>query len=57
MVKINDKDIEEFQRLYKNRFSVDITKQEACEKGSRLIKLFQLLIGVDRKKGGGENSN
>lgn len=47
MVKLSDKQIEEFQEIYKNKFGKDISKQEAYEQGTRLIELIKLVFKRD----------
>lgn len=38
-----DADIKKFQELYKARFGVDISKDEACAKGTQLLNLMKLV--------------
>ena len=33
--------LEKFKALYKNRFNIDLTDQEALDKGTRLIRLVK----------------
>ncbi len=40
---LSDEQVAQFQVLYKNRFGKEITKEEALEKGSKLIRLMQLI--------------
>jgi len=35
----DDQQIIKFQTLYKNRFGKEISREEACEKGEKLIRL------------------
>ena len=42
-MRINDKQLEEFQKLYKENFGEDISKQEALEKGLKLVNLIKLI--------------
>ncbi len=35
--------IQKFQAIYKNRFGRLLTEKEACEKGSRLIRLMEII--------------
>ena len=37
-----DKDIAEFQRIYKARFGKEISKEEALAKGAKLLRMVQL---------------
>ncbi len=38
-----DADIKKFQELYKARFGVDISKDEACAKGTQLLNLMKIV--------------
>ena len=38
---ISDKDIAEFQRLYKNRYGKEISKEKAYEQGIKLLRLLK----------------
>ena len=40
---LSDEQITKFQNLYKNRFGKDISREEAYEKGAKLIRLVQLV--------------
>ncbi len=40
---LSDEQIIKFQTLYKNRFGKDISREEAYEKGARLIRLVELI--------------
>lgn len=40
---ISEKQIAEFQSLYKKRFGVDISREEAYEKGASLVRLLKLI--------------
>ena len=40
---LSDKQVEEFQKLYKKHFGKDISKQEALESGIKLISLIKLI--------------
>ena len=40
---LSDKQIIEFQRLYKNYFGKEISRQEACERGEKLVRLIELV--------------
>ncbi|HOX10365.1 MAG TPA: hypothetical protein P5323_00170 [Candidatus Moranbacteria bacterium] len=35
--------IEKFQTIYKNRFGIEISRDEAFEKGVRLVRLVKLI--------------
>lgn len=38
-----DADIKKFQELYKARFGMDISKEEALAKGTQLVRLMELV--------------
>lgn len=38
-----DVDIRKFQELYKARFGIDISKEEALAKGTQLVRLMELV--------------
>ena len=40
---LTDEQITKFQTLYKNRFGKDITRQEAYDKGVKLIRFIELI--------------
>jgi hypothetical protein len=40
---LSDEQIIKFQTLYKNRFGKEISRQEAYEKGAKLIRLIELI--------------
>jgi len=40
-VNLSDEQIAEFQRLYKARYGVDISRDEAIERGTKLIELIR----------------
>ena len=40
---ISDKQIQSFQTLWRDRFGVDISREEAYEKGVRLLRLVELV--------------
>ena len=42
-MNLTDKDILEFQMLYKKHFGIEITKKQALEKGLRLIRLVEVV--------------
>lgn len=43
-MQLTDDHIAEFQMLYKKNFGVDISKEEALEKGSRLVRLMEVVL-------------
>ena len=43
MTILQTKDIEKFQQLYKKHFEEEISKEEAYEKGARLVQLMQII--------------
>lgn len=40
---LSDEQITSFKTLYKNHFGKDISREEAYEKGTRLIRLVELI--------------
>lgn len=40
---LSDEQIKKFQILYKNRFGKEISREEAYEKGAKLIRLVELI--------------
>lgn len=40
---LKDEDIQKFQALYKSRFGLDISREEAYEKGIKLVRLMELV--------------
>ncbi|MFH1401496.1 MAG: hypothetical protein ABIG40_00855 [Parcubacteria group bacterium] len=40
---ISDEQIEKFQALYKKHFSEELNKEEAYEKGAKLLRMVQLV--------------
>ena len=40
---LSDEQITKFQTLYKNRFGREISREEAYEKGAKLIRLVELI--------------
>ncbi len=43
-MQLTDSDIDEFQELYASRFDERLSKEEAREKASRLIQLYQIVF-------------
>lgn len=41
---LSDEQIKKFQRLYKNRFGKEISREEAYEQGAKLIRLVELIF-------------
>ena len=40
---LSDEQIRKFQMLYKNRFGKEISREEAYEKGAKLVRLVELI--------------
>lgn len=40
---LSHEQITSFQILYKNRFGKEISREEACEKGTKLMRLVELV--------------
>jgi len=44
MFMLSDDQIRKFQLLWKNRFGKEISKEEAYEKGAKLLRLIELIF-------------
>ncbi len=42
-MQLLDEDIKKFQSLYKSRFGIDINQKEALDKGTKLLRLMELV--------------
>lgn len=42
-MNLSDKDITKFQALYKSEFGMDISRENACEKGGQLLRLMSIV--------------
>ncbi|HEX8974567.1 MAG TPA: hypothetical protein VF817_03720 [Patescibacteria group bacterium] len=42
-MQLTDKQIEDFQLLWKNRFGYDLPRKEAFEQGTKLVRLMELI--------------
>lgn len=40
---LSDEQVSKFQTIYKNRFGREISREEAYEKGAKLIRLVELI--------------
>lgn len=40
---LDDEQIRKFQTLYKSRFGKEISREEAYEKGAKLVRLMELI--------------
>ncbi len=40
---LSDEQIKQFQALYKDAFGLEISKEEALRKGTKLVRLFELV--------------
>ena len=47
---LTDKEITEYQRLFKAEFGIDLTKDQALEKGLRLVRLLRVVLKGDEKE-------
>lgn len=47
---LTDEQISEFQTLYRKNFGVEISRNEALEKGLRLIRLLEVVLKKNAKK-------
>jgi len=46
---LSHKAVEEYRKIFKKEFGEDISYEEAEQQGTRLLKLFEILIQVDHK--------
>lgn len=46
---LTEEDIEQFRKLYKNRFSKEISKKEAQESGMRILMLIKAIYKPIKK--------
>lgn len=49
-MRLADEHLAEFQMLYRRNFGKDISKDEALEKGLRLIRLMEIALKHEAKK-------
>jgi hypothetical protein len=47
---LSDEQIIKFQTLYKNRFGKEISREEAIKRGTKLIRLIELIYKPTLKK-------
>ena len=50
---LSDESLEEFQRIWKQDYGKEITKEEARLYGDRLVDFFKILMDMDQKPKGG----
>jgi len=48
-MSLSSKTIEDFKRIYKEEFGIELTDSEAQEYANNLVRYFELLIKVDNK--------
>ena len=53
---LSNKQVTEFQTLYQKHFGKKISKDEACDKGIRLINLIQIICCPDNQQNQKENN-
>jgi hypothetical protein len=46
---LTEKEIQNYQEIYKKEFGKNISKQEAIEAGQNLVNLFSLLLKIDKR--------
>ncbi len=46
---LTKKEIAEYQRLFNDEFGVELTKDQAMEKGLRLVRLLRVVLEGDEK--------
>lgn len=49
-LSLTDAQIEEFQRLYEQHYGIRLTKDEALEKGLRLVRMLRATLQATAKK-------
>lgn len=47
---LTDEHITEFRTLYRKNFGLEITKEEALEKGLRLVRLMEIITKHEARK-------
>lgn len=47
ITSLSDEQIESYQRIFKEYYDKEISKQEALEQGLRLVNFMKLLIEID----------
>lgn len=47
---LTDKEIAEYQRLFKAEFGIELTKDQALEKGLRLVRLLRVVLKGDSQE-------
>jgi len=40
---LSNQQVSEFQRIYKNRFGKEISREQALEQGAKLLRLIELI--------------
>ncbi len=50
-MQLSEKNISDFQKLYKRRFGQDISKKEALEKGLMVLKMVKQTAVFSLKRG------
>lgn len=48
-MSLSTKAIEDFMRIYKEEFGIELTDSEAHEYATNLIKYFEILIKIDKR--------
>jgi len=46
---VEKESIEEFRKIYKEKFKEDLTENEALEKARKFLKLFKIICLQDRR--------
>lgn len=46
---LTDREIAEYQRLFKDEYGIELTKDRALEKGLRLVRLMRVVLEGDPK--------
>ena len=47
---LSESQITKYQEIYKNNFGKEISREEACSQGVRLVNLMRVICGPDKKQ-------
>ena len=47
---LSDENIKKFQEIYKSRFGKDISKEDALEQGTKLLRLISIIYSSNKQK-------
>jgi len=49
-MELTDKEIKDLRTIYKNKFGEEISKEEAIEKGSNLVRLLKAVYETEDRR-------